>query len=214
MGIADGNDPALVQASLEGDREAFAQIVTRYQALIATVAYSATGNLAQSVHGADVLPFRTVCLAEPAAKRQRAVHSRPVPATGLALPLSDGVAPFHLPMLTCAALCLSFLSLFLRFSYRMSSLGSDRSAGRPGPIRKNGQPAAGAESRVSGVCRELKVLWPNQAEELVNVVCDGSHVGAVRSSGVDPRAAQGDGGFQAPNACPAEGERLAIAHPG
>jgi RNA polymerase sigma factor (sigma-70 family) len=48
MGIADGNDPALVQASLNGDREAFAQIVTRYQALIASVAYSATGNLAQS----------------------------------------------------------------------------------------------------------------------------------------------------------------------
>jgi RNA polymerase sigma factor (sigma-70 family) len=48
MGIGDGDDPALVTASLKGDREAFAQIVTRYQALIASVAYSGTGNLAQS----------------------------------------------------------------------------------------------------------------------------------------------------------------------
>ena len=48
MGIANGDDPALVNASRNGDREAFAQIVTRYQALIASVAYSGTGNLAQS----------------------------------------------------------------------------------------------------------------------------------------------------------------------
>lgn len=48
MGFANGDDPALVNASLNGDREAFAQIVTRYQALIASVAYSGTGNLAQS----------------------------------------------------------------------------------------------------------------------------------------------------------------------
>jgi DNA-directed RNA polymerase specialized sigma24 family protein len=48
MGTAASDDLALVNASLNGDREAFAQIVTRYQALIASVAYSTTGNLAQS----------------------------------------------------------------------------------------------------------------------------------------------------------------------
>jgi RNA polymerase sigma factor (sigma-70 family) len=48
MAFAEGDDPALVTASLNGDREAFARIVTRYQALIASVAYSRTGNLAQS----------------------------------------------------------------------------------------------------------------------------------------------------------------------
>jgi RNA polymerase sigma factor (sigma-70 family) len=48
MGTAASDDLALVNASLNGDREAFAEIVTRYQALIASVAYSATGNLAQS----------------------------------------------------------------------------------------------------------------------------------------------------------------------
>src|SRR6476661_8001979 len=48
MGSANGDDPTLVNASLSGDREAFALIVGRYQALIASVAYSATGDLAQS----------------------------------------------------------------------------------------------------------------------------------------------------------------------
>ena len=48
MGTAASDDLALVNASLNSDREAFAQIVTRYQALIASVAYSATGNLAES----------------------------------------------------------------------------------------------------------------------------------------------------------------------
>jgi RNA polymerase sigma factor (sigma-70 family) len=42
------DDARLVAASLDGDREAFAQIVTRYQALVASVAYSATGSLSQS----------------------------------------------------------------------------------------------------------------------------------------------------------------------
>jgi RNA polymerase sigma factor (sigma-70 family) len=42
------DDARLVAASLDGDREAFAQIVTRYQTLVASVAYSATGSLSQS----------------------------------------------------------------------------------------------------------------------------------------------------------------------
>jgi RNA polymerase sigma factor (sigma-70 family) len=41
-------DTELVFACLNGDREAFAQIVTRYQAVVASVAYNATGNIAQS----------------------------------------------------------------------------------------------------------------------------------------------------------------------
>jgi RNA polymerase sigma factor (sigma-70 family) len=42
------NDAELVAASLAGDRQAFGQIVERYQNLICSVAYSATGSLAQS----------------------------------------------------------------------------------------------------------------------------------------------------------------------
>jgi RNA polymerase sigma factor (sigma-70 family) len=42
------DDLSLVNASLKGDRDAFAQIVNRYQTLIASVAYSGTGNLSQS----------------------------------------------------------------------------------------------------------------------------------------------------------------------
>jgi RNA polymerase sigma factor (sigma-70 family) len=45
---ASCDDARLVAASLDGDREAFAQIVMRYQALVASVAYSATGSLSQS----------------------------------------------------------------------------------------------------------------------------------------------------------------------
>ena len=41
-------DAELVRATLAGDREAFGQIVARYQTLIATLTYSATGNLGQS----------------------------------------------------------------------------------------------------------------------------------------------------------------------
>src|SRR5262245_22910328 len=48
MAFSESDDPALVTASLNGDREAFTRIVTRYQALIASVAYCGTGNLAQS----------------------------------------------------------------------------------------------------------------------------------------------------------------------
>ena len=44
----DADDTELVGACLGGDRDAFAQIVTRYQALVASIAYSAIGNLAQS----------------------------------------------------------------------------------------------------------------------------------------------------------------------
>jgi RNA polymerase sigma factor (sigma-70 family) len=44
----DSDDLTLVNASLKGDRDAFAQIVNRYQTLIASVAYSGTGNLTQS----------------------------------------------------------------------------------------------------------------------------------------------------------------------
>jgi len=42
------DDTRLVVASLDGDREAFAQIVRRYQSLVASLAYSATGSLSQS----------------------------------------------------------------------------------------------------------------------------------------------------------------------
>ncbi|MCW5553646.1 MAG: sigma-70 family RNA polymerase sigma factor [Verrucomicrobiae bacterium] len=41
-------DAELVVASLSGDREAFGQIVTRYQSLICSLAYSATGSLGTS----------------------------------------------------------------------------------------------------------------------------------------------------------------------
>ena len=42
------NDADLVAQSLRGSREAFGQIVARYQTLICSLAYSATGSLAQS----------------------------------------------------------------------------------------------------------------------------------------------------------------------
>jgi len=48
MVSATSDDAELVSACLRGDRDAFARIVTRYQALVASVAYSATGNIAQS----------------------------------------------------------------------------------------------------------------------------------------------------------------------
>ncbi len=46
--IAPAPDAALVAQSLEGQREAFGQIVARYQALVCALAYSATGNVSQS----------------------------------------------------------------------------------------------------------------------------------------------------------------------
>jgi len=45
---ADLEDARLVDASLGGDRDAFARIVARYQSLVASIGYSATGNIAQS----------------------------------------------------------------------------------------------------------------------------------------------------------------------
>jgi RNA polymerase sigma factor (sigma-70 family) len=42
------NDADLVKQSLSGDREAFSQIVSRYQNLVCALAYNATGNLNQS----------------------------------------------------------------------------------------------------------------------------------------------------------------------
>lgn len=42
------SDAALVMASLEGDRQAFGQIVTRYQRLLCSLAYSSLGSLNES----------------------------------------------------------------------------------------------------------------------------------------------------------------------
>jgi len=46
--VATSEDAELVNASLTGDREAFGQIVARYQSLVCSLAYSATGSLNQS----------------------------------------------------------------------------------------------------------------------------------------------------------------------
>jgi len=48
MTSAPHQDPELVRASLAGNREAFGLIVARYQALICSLAYSATGSLTAS----------------------------------------------------------------------------------------------------------------------------------------------------------------------
>ncbi len=45
---ASCGDAELVSASLEGDREAYGRIVTRYQSLVCSLAYSATGSVTQS----------------------------------------------------------------------------------------------------------------------------------------------------------------------
>jgi len=45
---APQNDAELVSASLAGNRDAFGQIVSRYQSLVCSLAYSATGSLPQS----------------------------------------------------------------------------------------------------------------------------------------------------------------------
>jgi RNA polymerase sigma factor (sigma-70 family) len=42
------SDSELVAQSLAGDRDAYGRIVTRYQTLICSLAYSATGSLSQS----------------------------------------------------------------------------------------------------------------------------------------------------------------------
>ena len=48
MHTADFNDTALVAETLAGNHEAFRQIVERYQTLITSLAYCATGNVGQS----------------------------------------------------------------------------------------------------------------------------------------------------------------------
>jgi RNA polymerase sigma factor (sigma-70 family) len=48
MNAAECNDADLVAESLGGSRDAFRQIVERYQTLICSLAYSATGNMSQS----------------------------------------------------------------------------------------------------------------------------------------------------------------------
>jgi RNA polymerase sigma factor (sigma-70 family) len=48
MSAALQTDAELVGETLSGDRDAFGQIVSRYQSLVCSLAYSATGNLGQS----------------------------------------------------------------------------------------------------------------------------------------------------------------------
>ena len=48
MPVAVNNDAELVVATLAGNRDAFSQIVSRYQSLVCSLAYSATGSLGQS----------------------------------------------------------------------------------------------------------------------------------------------------------------------
>src|SRR3974390_2541319 len=48
MHTAELSDAELVAESLGGDRDAFGQIVERYQTLIASLVYCATGNVTQS----------------------------------------------------------------------------------------------------------------------------------------------------------------------
>ena len=48
MPFSESDDATLVSASLGGNRDAFGQIVARYQSLICSLAYSATGRLCQS----------------------------------------------------------------------------------------------------------------------------------------------------------------------
>ncbi|MGA2030422.1 MAG: sigma-70 family RNA polymerase sigma factor [Verrucomicrobiota bacterium] len=48
MPVAANNDAELVTGTLTGNRDAFSQIVSRYQSLICSLTYSATGNLGQS----------------------------------------------------------------------------------------------------------------------------------------------------------------------
>jgi RNA polymerase sigma factor (sigma-70 family) len=48
MSVAANNDAELVVGTLAGNRDAFGQIVSRYQSLISSLAYCATGSLGQS----------------------------------------------------------------------------------------------------------------------------------------------------------------------
>jgi RNA polymerase sigma factor (sigma-70 family) len=46
--FANSNDSELTARAISGQRDAFAQIVLRYQSLVCSLAYSATGSLSQS----------------------------------------------------------------------------------------------------------------------------------------------------------------------
>ena len=46
--VEEPTDAELVSRSLTGDRDAFSRIVSRYQTLICSLAYSRIGNLGQS----------------------------------------------------------------------------------------------------------------------------------------------------------------------
>jgi RNA polymerase sigma factor (sigma-70 family) len=48
ISVAEQNDVELVGESLSGNRDAFGQIVARYQSLVCSLAFSATGSLSQS----------------------------------------------------------------------------------------------------------------------------------------------------------------------
>src|SRR5512139_2059671 len=48
MENSTANDSELTSRAVEGHRDAFAQIVARYQSLVCSLAYSATGSLSQS----------------------------------------------------------------------------------------------------------------------------------------------------------------------
>src|SRR5215467_4135182 len=48
MKTANSSDSELVKQSLEGSRDAFCWIVARYQSLVCSLAYSATGSLNES----------------------------------------------------------------------------------------------------------------------------------------------------------------------
>jgi DNA-directed RNA polymerase specialized sigma24 family protein len=48
ISVAEQNDVELVGESLSGNRDAFGQIVARYQSLVCSLAFSATGSLGQS----------------------------------------------------------------------------------------------------------------------------------------------------------------------
>ena len=48
MAAAGDNDTQLVEWSLTGDRDAFARIVERYQSLVCSITYGATGSLSLS----------------------------------------------------------------------------------------------------------------------------------------------------------------------
>jgi hypothetical protein len=48
MSTAGENDAQLVEWSLTGDRDAFGRIVERYQSLVCSITYGATGSLSLS----------------------------------------------------------------------------------------------------------------------------------------------------------------------